>query len=208
VVNESEFRPEDYGYAMESIVLYATASGLGTCWLGGSFKRSRFGKKAEIIKGETIPAVASVGYAADKNTLTDSLIRAGAGSKKREEAGELFFDSAMNSIDIDYEKGYGKALEMVRIAPSASNKQPWRIVKENDKNMYHFFIERTASYTLTIRLLRFADLQRIDMGIAMFHFESTAIEAGFKGRWKYEKPAGINTPAAWEYSITWDGSDI
>jgi nitroreductase len=36
---------EDYGYMMEKAVLEATAIGLGTCWLGGSFTQSSFARK-------------------------------------------------------------------------------------------------------------------------------------------------------------------
>ena len=32
---------EDYGYLREQVILYATGLGLGTCWLGGTFTRSR-----------------------------------------------------------------------------------------------------------------------------------------------------------------------
>ncbi|MGH4140908.1 hypothetical protein [Clostridium sp.] len=39
---------------------------------------------------------------------------------------------------------YVVPLEMVRLGPSASNKQPWRIIK--DKNAYHFFLCRTKGY--------------------------------------------------------------
>jgi len=60
---------------------------------------------------------------------------------------------------------------MVRIAPSASNKQPWRIVKI--EGAWHFFLERTKGYGdgIIFKLLKLADIQRLDMGIAMCHFE-------------------------------------
>ncbi|HNX24593.1 MAG TPA: nitroreductase family protein [Spirochaetota bacterium] len=205
VVKESEMNFEDYGYSMERIILHATEMGLGSCWLGGSFRRSRFAEKAGIAVNEIIPAVASIGYAADKKTLTDRFVRATAGSDKRKERGELFFSSSMDKLNTGFEDGYGKVLEMVRLAPSASNKQPWRILKENGKDVFHFFLERTASYSGKIKLIGGADLQRVDMGIAMCHFECTAIESGLKGLWKCEAPADIKYPASWEYSITWDG---
>jgi nitroreductase len=205
VVNESGMVPEDFGYAMESIILHVTEIGLGSCWLGGSFKRSSFGKKAGVLDTETIPAVASIGYKADKRTLTDGVIRISAGSVKRKNAGELFFSGGMNELKMNYYDGYGKALEMVRLAPSASNKQPWRVVKEDGKNIFHFYLERTTSYTMMIKLMRYADLQRIDMGIAMYHFEAASAESGLKGKWKIERPSDFKTPRGWEYIITWDG---
>ncbi len=208
VVKESDIYPEDYGYSMERIILHLTEMGLGSCWLGGSFKRSSFADKAGIGDDESIPAVASIGYIADKKTGTDRLLRTGAGSKKRKKSEELFFDSRNIKLNINYNEGYGKALEMVRLAPSASNRQPWRVVKEDGKNIFHFFLERSTVYTGIIKLMKYADLQRIDIGIAMCHFEFTAVESGLRGVWEHGNPAGIKTPAGWEYSITWNGENL
>lgn len=205
IVDEADSFPEDFGYSMESIVLHTTDIGLGSCWLGGTFKRSSFGTKAGITDTETIPAVISIGYIADKKTFTDGIIRANAGSVKRKNPDEIFYNNRMKKLNINYGEGYGNALEMVRIAPSASNKQPWRVVKEDEKNIFHFYLERTTSYTMMIKLMKYSDLQRIDMGIAMYHFESTVLESGLKGKWIVKQPDGFKTPKGWEYSITWDG---
>ena len=62
---------EDYGYALERLVLLATELGLGTCWLGGSFTRSGFARKIGAAKDEQIPAVASIGYIADPQQATE-----------------------------------------------------------------------------------------------------------------------------------------
>ena len=205
IVKESTMNMEDFGYSLERIILHSSEMGLGSCWLGGSFKRSSFADKAKIAEDEIIPAVAAIGYPADKKTITDRIIRASAGSAKRKDAEELFFSSGKKKLNINYKEGYGRVLEMVRLAPSASNKQPWRVVKEDGKNIFHFYIERTASYARQIKLVGGADLQRVDMGIAMCHFECTAIEMGLKGIWKNESISGAAIPAGWEYSITWDG---
>lgn len=205
IINESGMSLEDFGYAFERIILHGTEIGLGSCWLGGSFKRSSFAERAVLSGGENIPAVASFGYAADKKTMTDRLIRTVIGAAKRKERGELFFNSSMESLKTDFETGYGKALEMVRLAPSSTNKQPWRVIKEEGKNIFHLLLERTPGYNSSVKTGGRADLQRIDMGIAMCHFECSAIESGLKGLWRHEIPAGLKYPEQWEYSITWEG---
>ncbi len=48
---------EDFGYAMEQAILEATALGLGTCWLGGSFTQSSFAKRMDKRADEIVPAV-------------------------------------------------------------------------------------------------------------------------------------------------------
>lgn len=201
---ESPMYLEDFGYCMERVILHATAMGLGTCWLGGTFKRSRFAEKAGISDGMTIPAVAAVGYMADRKTVTERLIRTVAGSDKRKSAEELFFSGDMKPLNPDFfNTGYGTALEMVRRGPSASNKQPWRVIRGEDGRTFHFFMERTPGYNQT-RFLK-ADLQRVDMGIAMCHFELAASVSGLDGSWNMNKPENIILPLTWEYTASWTG---
>jgi hypothetical protein len=52
---------EDYGYCMERNILKATSLGLGTCRLGGTFKRSGFADKIGIKENELLPAISPVG---------------------------------------------------------------------------------------------------------------------------------------------------
>lgn len=171
---------EDYGYLLEQIILYCTAIGLASCWLGGSFKRSDFGKVLKLSRDEIIPAITSIGYATEKRGARDLLIRMAAGSKNRKPRQELFFTAGFAGPLSSRQAGaYDIPLEMVRLAPSASNNQPWRIVQQD--NCYHFFLKRTKNYD---KMMRAADLQRIDMGIAMYHFESTARELNLKGKWQ------------------------
>ena len=56
---------EDFGYLMEHAILFATDLGLGTCWLGGTFSRSRFAGKIELRRDEILPAVTAVGTIAE-----------------------------------------------------------------------------------------------------------------------------------------------
>lgn len=196
-VVEPAFRyEENLGYAFEKIILYATSLGLGTCWLGGTFNKSEFSKAVGLNEGETIPIVAPVGYAKGKRSLIDSIMAAGAGSKNRKDWSELFFDKNLDS-PLSKEKAgpFKDALEMVRLAPSASNKQPWRIVR--DENVLHFFLRRTHGYRNVVGF----DIQRLDMGIAMCHLELTMSESGMKGVWEDIDP-GIGPGSNTEYIIS------
>ena len=77
----------------------------------------------------------------------------------------------------------GQALESVRIGPSASNRQPWRIIREGAS--CHFFLARTPGYDKMTGEIR---LQEVDMGIALCHFELAAEELGIAGSWQQAKP--------------------
>jgi hypothetical protein len=203
---EEKYNLEDYGYGMEAIILYATSLGLGTCWLGGTFTQSSFSGKIGLARGETVPAVTSLGYPAEKSRV--HTIRRLARSDTRLPWNSLFFDSAFgNPLEKENSGLYACPLEMVRLAPSASNHQPWRLVKDN--SCFHFFIQRNRSTkrggTIS-RLLGLADLPRVDIGIAMCHFELTARELGLPGRWEEQKPNFKKDDQSLEYIISWKGN--
>ncbi len=189
---------------MEHAVLFATDLGLGTCWLGGTFSKSSFAKKIGVTPKEVMPAVAALGYIAEDDKSRD-WIRRRAGSDLRFPWESLFFDEEFGKpLAPELAGPYAVPLEAVRLAPSASNKQPWRIVRVKD--VWHFFLQRTKGYgkgSLVFRLLRLADLQRVDMGIAMCHFELTAREIGLGGRWIIDKRDIGKPDESMEYTVSW-----
>jgi len=199
-------RLEDYGYGLEAIILHATSLGLATCWLGGNFSKSSFAKKIRAAPDEIVPCVASVGYAAEGNRTRDPLRRM-AKSDCRLPWDALFFHSGFGTPLAEESAGaYAVPLAMLRLAPSSHNYQPWRVVQDGPR--YHFHLQRTRGYgpgTLLFTLLGIADLQRVDMGIAMCHFELTAREMGLAGEWAVNDPCLGKPDGMLEYVVTWTG---
>lgn len=188
---------EDFGYCMEKNILEATALGLGTCWLGGTFNRSGFAEQMRLADDERLPAVSPVGYAGDRKTLTEKLFRFSAGSNRRRSWHEMFFDGRIDDpLQPEAAGPYETPLACLRMAPSASNKQPWRIIKDNE--MYHFYLKRTPGYNAILGDIK---LQNIDMGIAMCHFELSSAALGLEGRWQADDPqmrtGGMEYIASW-----------
>jgi Putative TM nitroreductase len=199
--------PEDYGYLMERAVLFATDLGFGTCWLGGTFSRSGFAKSIGLAEGEQMPAVVAMGLVPPKAGKGGALRRL-AKSNSRLPHEELFADGRFGvPLTAEGAGRYAAVLEAVRWAPSASNKQPWRIVRVGDD--WRFWLRRSPGYGSKTRLggmMGLADLQRVDMGIAMCHFELVARELGLEGKWVVDDP-GSGTPGDdTEYTVTWRGS--
>jgi hypothetical protein len=203
-IEQSRNNIEDFGYLLEMIILYATDLGLGTCWLGGTFTKSSFAKKISVREGELVPGVASVGYIAKKPRRIETLLRRDNGTDRRLPWEELFFEGKFGKplahADLG---GYKSALEMVRLGPSASNRQPWRVVK--DDRAWHFYLRRTPGYRESplVRLTTVADLQRMDMGIAMSHFELTARELNLEGGWEILEPQIELLDEFTEYTVSW-----
>lgn len=91
----------EFGYLFEEIILFATDLDLGTCWVGGIFKKDNFENSILLGEGEFIPIVSPVGNKKEKPKLFDSIMRAGAGSNKRRPWSELFFEgNGVSSYDI------------------------------------------------------------------------------------------------------------
>ncbi len=196
---------EDYGFAFERAVLYATALGLGTCWLGASFSHSGFAARINLAEGEILPAVSPLGYVASRRTAVDAATRFFARSQKRKPWEELFFAGDFGTpLAAEAAGVYAEVLEMVRLAPSASNRQPWRLVMAAG-GAFHLFISRSAVYSRIVVNAPGGDLQRLDMGIAMCHFEMTAREQGLAGGWETLEPPGVDSPERTTYVATWLG---
>jgi len=190
---------EDLGYCFEKVILEATNLGLGTCWLGGTFNRASFARRINVTDDEVVPAISPIGYARDKRAVRERLLRRLAKSDQRKPWEELFFDGDMKTpLARDSAGNYASALDCVRSGPSASNRQPWRILRQDAQRAFHFYLKRTPGYDrFSVRI----DLQRVDMGIAMCHFELAVREISLTGRWVVANP-GLEAGNA-EYVLTW-----
>ena len=192
---------QDFGYCLEQVIVRITHLGLGTCWLGGTFKRASFGRRLSLSDDEVILAISPIGYARDKRTVRERVLRRFVGADQRKPWASLFFEDALNRpLPREAAGEYATALECLRLAPSASNNQPWRILKSKDANVFHFFLKRTPGYA---KFLRGVDLQLVDMGIAMSHFELAARESALEGTWNAGE-SGLGGSEA-EYVISWVG---
>ncbi|MHC1764030.1 MAG: nitroreductase family protein [Verrucomicrobiia bacterium] len=204
IIRRGEHDMEDFGYQFKKIILRATDLGLGTCWIGGIFNRSRFADKAGVREDEVLPAISPLGYATQKRSVADSIVRWSAGSRNRRPWHQLFFHGSFEmALPTGAARRYADPLEMLRLGPSASNRQPWRVVKESGMDIFHFYLRRSRGYD---KLIKAVDLQRIDMGIAMSHFELTARELGLCGRWEKMPPSLSPLPERTEYVRSWIAS--
>ena len=88
----------------------------------------------------------------------------------------------------------------MRIAPSASNKQPWRLVLDRRKKaLLHLVMHEDERYN---NMLGEVKLQELDMGIAMRHVEVAARAFGIRGSWKRLDPDPIGLEEPWKYIAT------
>ena len=105
----------------------------------------------------------------------------------------LFFDGDFD-VPLSEEKAgrLADALEMVRWAPSAVNKQPWLVVVK--ENAVHFYLKHAKGFVSEA----VGDMQKIDMGIALCHFALAAEESGLDVQFSISDP-GIAAGTNMEY---------
>lgn len=189
-VIKNEFKAiVDFGYLFESLILQLTKSGFGTCWLAGTFNRNAF--MENVHDNEIIPAITPVGYPEDHMSLRERAIRFAIKANRRNSFTDMFYEGDVNHpIKEDPSYPLFDALQFVKLAPSASNKQPWRIIIK--ENMVHFFLHRTPNYNTNRPFV----IQALDLGIALFHFEMGLIYLNKS----YEiKEVACDVPNAFEY---------
>ncbi len=198
VASKEEHIDEAYGYSFQNLLMKAHELGLGTVWIGGTMPRDKFEKASGLKDGEIMPCVSPLGTTAKKMAIKETLMRKGVKADWRMKFEELFYVGDFNTpLDEGYAKEHGiyDDLEAVRLAPSAVNKQPWRIVIDGRKA--HFYEKHDKGYVTPDY-----DLQRIDIGIALYNFEAQLLCEGRKPELSVEDP-GIKTPDGVDYIATY-----
>src|SRR4051812_36274121 len=201
VTENSKYTLVEFAYVFQKLVLFLTQLGVGTCWMGGTFKRNSFEQEIQIGEGEFIPCITPIGYPNQKQRVFDKALRYVVKADNKKPWDKLFYDSSFEPYLIKEKAGlFEIPIEMVRLGPSASNKQPWRLVLSADRKVCHFYIEHTPNYSSKLGY----DMQLLDMGIAMCQFELACKELNIEGRWTVEEPKIQLPKEQTEYIVSWN----
>ncbi len=170
--------------AAEYFVLAATHAGFGTCWLAGTFRPAMFGDAVKRAAAN-IPAVIAVGRPAGSLTMIDRALRLMAGSARRKSADKLFFEGTIASPVAVADDGAAidPILEALRLAPSSSNSQAWRVIKASS-GKYLLYMLSDNYYT------------PLNAGIAVCHL---AVASGRQVSFDPAAAAMAAAPAKWHF---------
>lgn len=138
------------GIEGEQAVIELTQRGLGTCWLGGTFDRKSVREALKLPDGRRVAAVIAAGTPAGHTRLTERIMRMAVGAGNRKTIGEL----TIAGTAPEYLQA---ALTALRLAPSACNRQPWRLAF-NPGGSVDVYATPSDSFML------------LDTGIAISHF--------------------------------------
>ncbi|MFC1900465.1 nitroreductase family protein [Chloroflexota bacterium] len=164
---------EEIGYTGEGIILEAESLKLNTCWMGAFYRRDVAASFVEMKSSERIVAISAVGYAVGIKSFGERLIT-GFGWTHRRKSLSSIADGLHES---EWSKPVKDALEAAKIAPSATNRQPW------------IFTVTPDSITVSVNRpgMEFNVAKRLDCGIAMLHLEVSLLKHGISGKWEFLK---------------------
>jgi hypothetical protein len=174
---DDPFIQEKVGYTGEGIILEATALGLGTCWVGGFFRPKAVASLIDVGDKERVLAVTPVGHAQPSESWEEKSMARLARSRSR-----LPLSKLVRGLPSEkWPDWVSICLEAARLAPSASNRQPWG------------FDVQESSITVFVRTdgPEFSVSKRLDCGIAMLHLEVAAANCGRKGEWEFLPSAQV-----------------
>jgi len=170
------FSAVNAGMVMENMVLWLTSQGLGTCWVGGTFSLSYVSKYVAVRENDKIAAMVAAGEAAARDSLLSGIMKSAIGSRHRKKFEELF------KTEVD--SPFRPALEMMCLAPSSYNSQPWRGI-ESPAGVMNFYTSMNNSSGF------------LNLGIALSHFTYFAP----KGTWRVVEGAPLYKGAV--YALSW-----
>ena len=171
IPRESERARLDLGYVLEHVVLEATRLGISTCWMTGSYRPKRTAAAIELLPGEVVAATVALGYGREDwaARLHDGAVRRAVSAHRRRPLAELVYRGQWG---VPWTPGGStpyleRVLECAQLAPSATNRQPWR------------FVVRPLDLALGL-----VTPKPIDGGIVMAHIALAAADMGQPHRWK------------------------
>lgn len=186
-IGEDEDSALSAGFQFEQVVLKAWQLGLGTCWIAGTYKGSQFDIGEKWPDGESLKIICPVGIP-EKPRLMERVMRFTVGSDNRKPFGDLFFEDAFKK-SLNPENKFAESLQMLRLAPSSTNSQPWRVLVDGNKVMFYYKFK----YPVTTI---------IDCGIGICHFYETEKFNHFNGSFVKETEYP-SAPDGWKYLISY-----
>lgn len=161
------------GFMLQQADLFFSANGIGSCWQGIPAPTK------ELLKSSNLEFVIFIAFGKPKDP--ESLHRTSISEFKRKPLGKI------TNI-----AGADKLLEVARIAPSATNSQPWYF--NGNKNLIHVYsVEPGFIKRFTKKYIP------IDVGIAICHLQIAAEHFGKKAEITFDKTAKRGIPKGQEY---------
>lgn len=163
------------GFMLQQMDLFFSANGLGSCWQGIPKP------KKNVLKSSNLEFVILMAF----GNANIPLHRTSTMEFKRKPLHEI--------SDIKNEGHAGALLEAARLAPSATNSQPWFF--KGNHHLIHVYVVKPNIFR-AIMLKRYI---LIDIGIALYHLKLAAEHFGKTSQIIFDETGDENSPHGYEY---------
>ncbi len=169
----SEEKPDyltNAGYILQQLDLFLSANNIGSCWFGLARPSGEISRKSNLSYAITL----AFGRADEK------IHRKKISQFNRKSIEEIReFISRKEAADYEWQKEADKIIEAARLAPSATNNQPWYFRVEPNK--IHVYQEKPG----LVKRIFYKKMNKIDMGIVMAHLWLAAEHYAKKAEFKF-----------------------
>lgn len=160
------------GFMLQQMDLYLSSKGLGACWLGMAKPRK------DILSDSKLEFVMILAFGAPSEELHRKSIH----EFKRKSMDEITNISGQREL-----------LEAARLAPSATNSQPW-FFTESEGRIHVYCIKSSF-----LKAMLYEKMNKVDCGIALCHLWVTAEYLGKRALLINDLPAQSNPPSGYYY---------
>lgn len=160
------------GFMIQQVDLFLSANGLGSCWVGMAQP------KKEIVNQSKLEYVIALAFGKSAETL----YRENVSEFKRKSIEEIRDNNQKDEL-----------IESARLAPSATNSQPWFFKIDNNK------IDVYCVKSNFIKALIYKKMNQIDIGIAICHLWTAEKHFGKDLSYTFDKEAEENSPEGYYY---------
>ena len=182
---ESEGYLENAGFLLQQVDLFLSSKGFGSCYVGMALPSKEARKMSEL------KFVIFMAFGRPEEPLHRD-----GHSQFRRKGLEEIIDIPELLDDIDSFDAVTDLLESVRLAPSATNNQPWFLVSGKDK--LDFYCVKLGP----IKSIGYRKMNKIDMGIALCHCALAAAHAGKNYGFLCDSEAKKKSPEDYYYTGT------
>jgi len=170
------------GYRLERLALDLTQMGLGSCFIGAIHSEGRVRRRFGLPEDARVGALLIFGYSSPKRvgSALNRLVRRAAGAESRLAVEQIYHElswgqPATTPADLAF------VVEAARLAPSARNAQPWRLLHRGD--VVHLYVTRlNRRYGTGLAL----EYRLFDGGICMANMSAALEATGRRGCWSFD----------------------
>lgn len=178
------------------LVLQLTRIGVASVWLGAAFNRADVQELLTLEPGELIGAMIPIGYATDKR-LKERILRFAIRSDNRKPMDVTYCFGDFNTPLGTHGGLFRTPLELARRAPSAKNKQSWRVVVARDLSRLDIYAAFSLRHQVGVgRKMYACPPEYLDLGTYLKTLEVGLASEGLAGEFVIDDPGLTSKPDA------------